>query len=90
MLVRLAAEWTDPFGIVHDAGDVVDIDVITLAELEERGVVKAMSEEPEEWAGPGEEPEQEPTPQWAGPGEQEADAEWAGPGETEDSEDTEE
>jgi hypothetical protein len=88
VLVRLAAEWTDPFGVEHYAGDVVDIDVITLAELEERGVVEAMSE-PEEWAGPGEEPEQD-APQWAGPGEQEAEAEWAGPGESEDAEDAEE
>jgi len=86
VLVRLAAEWTDPFGVDHYAGDVVDIDVITLAELEERGVVQAMSEA-EEWTGPGEEPEQ-PTPEWTGPGEQETETEdWTGPGEAEDTED---
>lgn len=89
VLVRLAEEWTDPFGIAHDAGDVVDIDVITLAELEERGVVRAMSEA-EEWTGPGVEPE-ESAPEWTGPGEQETESqEWTGPGETEDADDTEE
>jgi hypothetical protein len=75
VLVRLAVEWTDPFGIAHDAGDIVDIDVITLAELEERGVVHNMSE-PEEWSGPT---EQEPEEQWSGPTEQEPEEEWSGP-----------
>jgi hypothetical protein len=75
VLVRLAAEWTDPFGIAHDAGDVVDIDVITLAELEERGVVHNMSE-PEEWSGPTEQQEEE---QWSGPTEQQEEEQWSGP-----------
>jgi hypothetical protein len=84
VLVRLAAEWTDPFGVAHDAGDVVDIDVITLAELEERGVVHNMSE-PEEWNGPSEQEQQEE--QWNGPSEQEQQEEqWNGPSVAEDEE----
>ncbi|MEV0271798.1 hypothetical protein AB0H43_23710 [Hamadaea sp. NPDC050747] len=67
MLVRLAAEWTDPFGIAHYAGDVVDIDAITLAELEEQGVVEDVDGVPEDWNGPGEQEEQA-EPQWNGPG----------------------
>jgi len=73
VLVRLAAEWTDPFGIAHNAGDVVDIDVITLAELEERGVVHTMSE-PEERSGPTEQEEE-----WSGPTEREQEEQWSGP-----------
>jgi hypothetical protein len=84
VLVRLAIEWVDPFGIAHSAGDVVDIDVITLAELEERGVVEDMGE-PEEWTGPGE--DQVETPEWTGPGEQETqEEEWTGPGAAEEAE----
>ena len=48
MLVRLAVSWTDPFGIAHDAGEVVDIDAVTLAELEEQGVVDNLDGGPEE------------------------------------------
>lgn len=86
MLVRLAAEWTDPFGVDHHAGDVVDIDVITLAELEQRGVVQAMSNEPEEWSGPGEETE-EAAQEWSGPGaaEETEVEEWSGPGAAEET-----
>lgn len=40
MYVRLAVAWTDPGGTVHGAGDVVDVDAVTLAELEEQGVVE--------------------------------------------------
>ncbi|MFD0593641.1 hypothetical protein ACFQZ4_14935 [Catellatospora coxensis] len=36
MLVRLALAWTDPFGIAHGVGELVDIDAVTLAELEEQ------------------------------------------------------
>lgn len=81
MLVRLAAEWTDPYGIAHSAGDVVDIDVITLAELEERGVVHTMSE-PEEWSGPTEQQEE----QWSGPTEVEQEEQWSGPTVADDDE----
>lgn len=40
MYVRLASAWTDLSGAVHQAGDVIDVDVVTLAELEELGVVE--------------------------------------------------
>lgn len=88
MYVRLAVAWTDPTGVAHGVGDVVDIDAVTLAELEEQGVV----ENPEEaqgqptWIGPG---SPEPTeggtadPTWIGPGSEPtdgADPAWIGPG----------
>ncbi|MBO0866986.1 MAG: hypothetical protein J2P15_00335 [Micromonosporaceae bacterium] len=68
--MRLAAAWTDPSGAVHNAGDVVDIDPVTLAELEEQGVVddgesttvKAESIVKPTWNGPGDKPT------WNGPG----------------------
>jgi hypothetical protein len=37
--VRLARDWTDGTGADHDAGDLVDVDAVTLAELEATGVV---------------------------------------------------
>jgi hypothetical protein len=37
--VRLAQGWTDGGGAAYAAGDMVDIDAVTLAELEARGVV---------------------------------------------------
>jgi hypothetical protein len=43
MLVRLADAWTDSFGVQHGAGELVDIDPVTLAELEEQGVVETMN-----------------------------------------------
>ncbi|WP_034594401.1 hypothetical protein [Hamadaea tsunoensis] len=76
MLVRLAAGWVDPFGIAHDAGDVIDIDAITLAELEEQGVVENVDGGPEEWGAEEVEPESE---NWQGPG-------WQGPGEDDSAE----
>jgi hypothetical protein len=52
--VRLAVAWADPGGAVHSAGEFVDIDVVTLAELEERGVVENPEEiSKPEWWGPG-------------------------------------
>lgn len=59
MYVRLAGDWADQCGAVHTAGEFVDIDVITLARLEEQGVVESAGEpdgeEPkgEDWWGPG-------------------------------------
>ncbi len=74
MYVRLATEWADPTGAVHGAGDLVDIDIVTLAELEEQGVV----ENAEESNGPA----------WIGPGRSEEDEGWIGPGtEVESSDD---
>jgi hypothetical protein len=37
--VRLARDWTDTTGNEHAAGDLVEVDTITLAELEATGVV---------------------------------------------------
>jgi hypothetical protein len=37
--VRLARDWMDPTGTGHAAGDLVEVDTITLAELEATGVV---------------------------------------------------
>jgi hypothetical protein len=51
--VRLAVAWADPTGAVHGAGEFVDIDVVTLAELEEQGVVENPEEGKPEWWGPG-------------------------------------
>jgi hypothetical protein len=68
MLVRLAFAWTDIFGLTHRAGELVDIDAVTLAELEEQGVVENMSETaPDKWIGPGSPPSGEPD-KWIGPG----------------------
>ena len=39
MQVKLARDWTDGTGAEHAAGDLVEIDTITLAELEATGVV---------------------------------------------------
>jgi hypothetical protein len=52
MLVRLALGWTDPFGVSYGAGDLVDIDAVTLAELEEQGVVENMTDPQEAYVGP--------------------------------------
>src|SRR3982750_605542 len=51
---RLAVDWADSSGGVHGAGEFVDIDVVTLAELEERGVVENADEiNRPAWVGPG-------------------------------------
>jgi hypothetical protein len=68
--VRLAAAWTDPAGGMHGAGDVVDIDIVTLAELEEQGVVdngEPGASSPD-WVGPG--VEEDDTATWVGPGDE--------------------
>ena len=56
MQVRLAQTWTDAGGAAHRAGELVDVDAITLAKLEASGVV-TPNESPEprragDWAGP--------------------------------------
>jgi hypothetical protein len=64
--VRLAVDWADPSGAVHGAGEFVDIDVVTLAELEERGVVENADEiNRPAWVGPGKTEEE-----WVGPGDE--------------------
>ncbi|MEV4541079.1 hypothetical protein ACIBXA_08165 [Micromonospora echinaurantiaca] len=40
MQVRLSALWTDPGGTVWGPGDTVEVDAVTLAELEEQGMVE--------------------------------------------------
>lgn len=57
--VRLEQEWIDGAGASHVAGDMIDVDAGTLAELESRGIVAGPDESgagvtsPEKWAGPG-------------------------------------
>ena len=76
MYVRLAANWADPTGAVHGAGDFVDVDVVTLAELEEQGVVENPEEAGRpEWTGPGK--AEEPTQAWIGPGDESGGADEA-------------
>jgi hypothetical protein len=53
--VKLARDWTDPTGAAHHAGDIVEVDTVTLAELEQTGVVTPN------WAGPTK------VDGWAGP-----------------------
>jgi hypothetical protein len=77
--VRLAAAWADPSGAVHGAGEFVDVDVVTLAELEEQGVVENAGEELEqpEFVGPSEEEESTPDfvgPSFVGPSEEDEEA----------------
>jgi hypothetical protein len=82
--VRLAVAWTDPAGVSHAAGDVIDIDAITLAELEEGGVVDEIEElEPESTSSTPKEGEDG----WIGPGagkpkaeSESAESTWIGPG----------
>ncbi|NJC69722.1 hypothetical protein HC031_08310 [Planosporangium thailandense] len=73
--VRLARDWTDDEGLEHDAGDMVDVDAVTLAQLEADGVVEASDtrETPvlTAWAG-----ETGVKPQWAG--ETGVKPQWAG------------
>jgi hypothetical protein len=86
MLVRLAVAWTDPFGVIYGAGDLVDIDAVTLAELEEQGVVENMGDpKTEGWTGPTSEPgDDAKTDAWTGPTSEpdptdEAQTDWTGP-----------
>ena len=49
--VRLARDWTDGAGAAHGAGDMVDVDAVTLAELEADGVVACADRESDAAAG---------------------------------------
>ncbi|SCE69236.1 hypothetical protein GA0070216_101396 [Micromonospora matsumotoense] len=40
MQVRLSAYWTDPNGTVRSPGETVDVDAVTLARMEEQGMVE--------------------------------------------------
>src|SRR5262249_43565174 len=54
--VKLARDWTDGTGTVHAAGDIVEVDTVTLAKLEASGVVQPGWAGPtgggKDWAGP--------------------------------------
>jgi len=50
--VRLAKEWTDGDGTTHSAGDMVDVDAATLAELEASGIVEGSGGKTQAWPGP--------------------------------------
>ncbi|WP_162908041.1 hypothetical protein [Allorhizocola rhizosphaerae] len=82
MLVRLATAWIDPAGGVHGAGEHIDVDAITLAELEEQGIVETMTEptkEKDPYQGPtGVEPQ---TSDYQGPtgSEPDDDGDYQGP-----------
>ncbi|HEX6499279.1 MAG TPA: hypothetical protein VF054_09650 [Micromonosporaceae bacterium] len=88
MYVRLAVAWTDLNGVAHGVGDVVDIDAVTLAELEEQGVVENPEDNQAQptWIGPGSPDPTDGTadPTWIGPGSEPtdgtADPTWIGPG----------
>jgi hypothetical protein len=70
--VRLATAWADRGGIRHAPGDLVDIDPVTLAELEEQGVVdiEGASEQVTS-AAPSAVEEKAAAPKWLGPGDEE-------------------
>jgi hypothetical protein len=70
--VQLAHDWTDGTGAAHHAGDMVDVDAVTLAELEATGVVTPSGE----WVGPTEESGGDGD--WVGPTE-ETGGDWVGP-----------
>jgi hypothetical protein len=73
--VRLAQDWTDGDGVDRAAGDMVDVDAVTLAELEADGTVASADKGDDvttaAWPGPTSPP---PPP----PGEVIAAA-WPGP-----------
>lgn len=52
--VQLNGAWTDPNGVDHAAGDTVDVDQTTLAELQQAGLVSEGSKTggSTEWVGP--------------------------------------
>jgi hypothetical protein len=58
--VQLAREWTDGTGAAHGAGDMIDVDAVTLAELEATGVIAGPD------AGHGGKP-LTVAPAWVGP-----------------------
>ena len=73
--VKLEKEWTDSAGTTHSAGESVDVDAATLAELQEKGIVSDGNE----WAGPTASPETA-VDNWAGPtAPPKDDTDWAGP-----------
>ena len=71
--VLLERDWTDGTGAAHSAGDRVDVDAVTLAELEATGVVRSGETD---WAGPTD-GKTGAKAAWAGPTGGSQD--WAGP-----------
>ncbi|WP_434741050.1 hypothetical protein [Micromonospora sp. SH-82] len=61
MHVRLSTPWTDPQGTLRARGETVDVDAVTLARLEEQGMVEnpdGQSVDPQKIGpGPGTPPE---------------------------------
>lgn len=45
MNVLLEQSWTDRSGVRHEPGETVDVDTVTLAQLESSGVVTAPEDE---------------------------------------------
>lgn len=96
MYVRLAAPWVDGTGVPHRRGEVVDIDAVTLAQLEEAGIVTDPSKDQANWVGPGGSTDGEKTTEasWVGPGDSTdgetatdvTEASWVGPGGATDGE----
>ena len=60
--VKLDKEWTDSAGTTHSAGESVDVDAATLADLQEKGIVS----DAKNWAGPTGPKPSDPQ-NWAGP-----------------------
>ncbi|MDR7278233.1 hypothetical protein [Catenuloplanes atrovinosus] len=80
MDVKLAVAWVDRAGVRHRAGDVVDVDPITLAELEEHQMV-----DPEQTTDGKGATKQDG---YIGPGKvEQAEAGYIGPGKVEQAED---
>jgi hypothetical protein len=89
--VRLARGWVGYGGVVHRAGETVDVDPVTLARLEASGVV-TPTDLPEPMPYGSEGHEEERTVAWAGPTSEEvpdpdATKAWAGPTSDDDDQD---
>lgn len=52
--VRLENNWTDREGATHSAGEMVDVDASTLAQLQANGMVAdpGEGEDPDSWVSP--------------------------------------
>jgi hypothetical protein len=93
--VLLEESWTDRDGNRHVAGDTVDVDAATLAELQAQGVAADPGngsepaggsrggedeDDPDSWPGPTGGDDEDPD-SWPGPtgGDQDGTDSWAGP-----------
>lgn len=57
VLVQLVQGWTDGAGVNHAAGEMVDVDAVTLAQLQAEGIVGEAGGgtgggDGKEWVGP--------------------------------------